>query len=365
MKIAILTQPLRYNYGGILQNYALQQVLRQQGHEVETIDVHRDRSAAYRYGFYVLKALLLGNIHTVSPPVSRKRFLRETIYLQRFIRENIALTPYVPNYGKLDCLPDVYDAYVVGSDQVWLKKFGTSMFFGFLPAESKAKRFAYAASFGAAKWRYDEALTRQCRELAAKFEAVSVREDWGVELCEEYLGVKAWHVLDPVLLLDARHYGALADAGSLQPSEEESLQPGRFIMTYILDNSKDKERIVREMSERLRLPVRSYAPPRHSVVPPLEHWLAGFRDAAYVVTDSFHGTVLSILFNRDFMTLVNARRGAGRFHSLLGMFHLEHRLFTEQAFHLEAALAPVDYVPVNRILEMERANSMDFIRRIA
>ena len=59
MKIAILTQPLRYNYGGILQNYALQQVLRQQGHEVETIDVHRDRSAAYRYGFYVLKALLL------------------------------------------------------------------------------------------------------------------------------------------------------------------------------------------------------------------------------------------------------------------------------------------------------------------
>ena len=136
-------------------------------------------------------------------------------------------------------------------------------------------------------------------------------------------------------------------------------------MTYILDNSKDKERIVREMSERLRLPVRSYAPPRHSVVPPLEHWLAGFRDAAYVVTDSFHGTVLSILFNRDFMTLVNARRGAGRFHSLLGMFHLEHRLFTEQAFHLEAALAPVDYVPVNRILEMERANSMDFIRRIA
>ena len=97
-----------------------------------------------------------------------------------------------------------FEAYVVGSDQVWLPSFSLGPF-KFVTRDN-VKRIAYAASFGHATWQYDDEQTKKASQLAKKFDAISVREDSGVTLCKDYLKVKALHVLDPTMLLNPKDY---------------------------------------------------------------------------------------------------------------------------------------------------------------
>lgn len=362
MKIAILTQTLRYNYGGILQNYALQKVLRDLGHDPTTIDRQNERSLLSRAAYYAwvpFRIYVQKKGRPITPPVSRRRFLRETAALRRFIKENIQVTDIIPNTKRLrnfDCSP--YGCMIVGSDQVWLSKFGTSTFFGFVPENSGIKRYAYAASFGSAEWRFSKALTEECRRLAQKFNGISVRENSAVRLCREHLGVDAVHVLDPVFLLSPEDYNSLV--------ESRPRRIDKFIMTYVLDSSGQKEETIRSVSEATGMRTVSYTTEPGKAVRPIEDWISGFRDAAFIITDSFHGTVLSILYNKPFITICNARRGADRFHSLLGLTGLEERLIEpyETGRAVELASREIDYDRVNTVLGQERAKSMDFLRKI-
>ena len=362
MKIAILTQPLRYNYGGILQNYALQKTLAGLGHEAETIYMQNDKTIAGRalyYAWAYVRTYVLGKGKPITPPKSRKRFFKETANLRRFIKEHIKTTEYIPNCKKLNRL-DIsgIDCFIVGSDQVWLKKFGTATFFGFLPPQCKARLYAYAASFGSDKWRFPEKLTSQASMLAKRFSAISVREKSGIGLCKNYLGVNATVVLDPTMLLVRANYDKLAES---IPVENK-----KFIMTDILDRNEEKDRITAMASEKTGMEAVSYLTEGKDPVMPLEKWLSGFRDAEFVITDSFHGTVLSIIYNKPFITLMNRRRGADRFHSLLSMLSLEDRIADSSEKEKIAALlsAPVDYSKANAIIEQEKAKSMDFLRNI-
>lgn len=361
MKIAILTQPLRYNYGGILQNYALQTILKRQGHEVYTIDMHIDKPTYRRMGFYIkwfFRKIFTNKQMPISKPVSRRKFLKETRCLQEFISKNISRTEYVANYKKLHkIVHHKFDCYITGSDQVWLKKFKTATFFGFLPENDPARRYAYAASFGDSSWRYSPELTEQCSRLAKKFTAISVRENSGVRLCKEHLGVDAVHVLDPAMLLTAEDYSALTSG--VKPAAK-----GKFIMTYILDMSEERKKIVDSIARQLGLPVVSFVSPDNSLVPPIEEWLTGFRDASFVITDSFHGTALSIVHNKPFFSRLNTKRGADRFHSLLSLFALEDRLLYDNNSPEQIHPEGIDYDRVNRLLDEERKKSMTFIENI-
>lgn len=361
MKIAILTQPLRYNYGGILQNYALQTVLRRAGHAPVTVDVHRDKSTLGRWLFHLKwfwRSRILGKTPPIAMPESRRRFLRRAVHLQRFIDSHIDRTEYIPDYRALKRLSGRdFDAWIAGSDQVWIRKFSTATFFGFLPASAPARRYAYAASLGDDRWPYSAPTTEACRRLAARFSAISVRERSAVALCREHLGIEATHVADPTLLLTSDDYNALI--------ADRKAASAPYIMTYLLDPSPRKTEIVRQIAQRTGLPVVDLAAASDEVVPPVERWLAGFRDAAYVVTDSFHGTAFSIIYRRQFLAIANPRRGIDRFRSLLASLALEERLIDgsgERPASLPAA--EIDYTRVEELLAAERARSMAFIDRI-
>ena len=106
-----------------------------------------------------------------------------------------------------------FDAYVVGSDQVWRPTYNLGdklfdMYLAFADGQ-QVKRLSYAASFGVDKWEYSDDQTRICSELAKQFDAISVREKSGVKLCADNLGVDAIHVLDPTMLLDPSDYNKL------------------------------------------------------------------------------------------------------------------------------------------------------------
>ena len=249
MKIGILTQPLQANYGGLLQNYALQQTLIRSGHEVETIDWGRPKSLRaelYRMKLQFLATWFQSQYPEVRYQPSKKELATIWRNTNHFI--NAYLNHTVPmhslnefrhqaNIGK-------YDAFVVGSDQCWrpcYNSFLSSMFLEFAN-DMDVKRISYAASFGTDKWEFSPQQTAVCASLAQKFDLVTVREDSGVTLCKDYLGVDAVHVLDPTMLLSKEDYIQIIE------KEQEPKSDGT-LFNYILDPDAKKSTFIDKVAQ--------------------------------------------------------------------------------------------------------------------
>lgn len=319
MKINIITQPLFCNYGGILQNYALQETLRRLGHDVLTVNVPvRDITSRPNWKSYVRAMInLIRKIqkkydHPFLNPHTFARKERELSYPQReFIARHIAKidrkTPFTPQL----CDELKADAWIVGSDQVWRPWCSPDImnyFFDFI-TDPGIKKISYAASFGTDQWEISPEDTPRVKELAQRFNAISVREASGVKLCKEYLGVDAIHLLDPTLMLTADDYLSLTTA--------DDHPEGNYIATYILDTDPKKSTAIRNESDSLNLPVVKTGQMHRDRFDSIESWLATIAHADRVITDSFHGTVFSIIFGRPVKVLSNNMRGNSRLESLI------------------------------------------------
>lgn len=343
MRIGILTQPLLNNYGGLLQNYALQQVLKGLGHEVETVDWMPASAGAIKTWLWRKKETLLS---IVLKDRERPRYLltdKEQKIISRnthqFIERYISVCPSIAkNEKEFRSIDEAhkYQAYVVGSDQVWrpnYNSFQTAMFLDFVDRKD-VKRIAYAASFGTSAWEFTQQMTEECALLARKFDLITVREKSGVDMCREYLGVEATHVLDPTMLLDKGDYIKLVE-------NEHEPQSSGTLFHYILDPSEEKRHLIEQLAFKQGLQSFSIMPKcqaenrtkwdvKHRiedcVFPSVTSWLRGFMDAEMVIVDSFHGAVFSIIFNKPFWIIGNSHRGNSRFESLLKMYGLEDRM---------------------------------------
>ena len=373
MKIGIITLPLHTNYGGILQAYALKTFLESVGHEAVVLDpidkmpAPGGLRAPFVYASRMLKRGLKGK---KGPEVFREhRFRRElpvvgkntSAFVEKYISPRM-----IKSYG--DISEGEFDAFVVGSDQVWRPRFFGKIedaFLGF--AEGWAvKRVAYAASFGTDQLEYEYMQLEACARLLGLFDGVSVREDSAVGMCAEWLECdKAVHVLDPVMLLNAGIYRKLAS------STDVSEKTGG-IMTYILDPSSEKSHVIDFMKKVSGMKVHDSSvypyvndrPVEERVVPSLEQWLASFINADFIITDSFHGCVLAIMLHKRFIATGNSRRGMARLNSLLSMFGLEMRLVhgIDPEDDGEFFLSDIDWEETDRILAERRALSLDFLR---
>lgn len=257
-----------------------------------------------------------------------------------------------------------YDAYVVGSDQCWrpcYNAFLSSMFLDFVQ-DKQVKRIAYAASFGTDKWEFTPQQTAVCALLAKKFDMVSVREDSGVKLCKEHLGVDAVHVLDPTMLLTKEEYIQLIE-------KEKEPKSNGTLFNYFLDPDAKKSVFIQKVAKAKGLKAFQVLPKCQTetrtkedvknrigdcVFPGVTTWLRAFMDADMTIVDSFHGMVFSIIFNKPFWAIGNVSRGMSRFTSLLNMFHLEDRLLDADNLDDVDFSKPIDWTMVNGILEEKR-----------
>lgn len=334
MKIGIITMPLGMNYGGILQAYALQKVLEKYNQDPKHIFIkYRFSQLSLSEKTYAYSKRILKNILGMRTPILLERTMSRLLPIvtqntTHFINNNISSVEYNSYY---DIKEDDFDAYIVGSDQIWRPKYLANKidnsFLDFTDSWN-VKRIAYAASFGTDAWEYTEEQERKCRELVKKFDAVSVREDSGIQLCKDHLNINSEVVLDPTLLLDKENYSSLIEQ-IVSPKSKGNLY------YYILDESEEKMDLVRDIANEYRMmPFKVNAkhiddfrvPDNEKVLPPVEQWIRGFHDADFVVTDSFHGCVFSIIFQKQFVVLGNKKRGQSRFTSLLKLFGLEDRL---------------------------------------
>lgn len=369
MKIAIMTQPLGTNYGGIMQAFALQKLLYDMGHDVTTIDRRNGSKELIVTLLKPFKPLVYRVIGKKANTVmSRKQSRYAYSNMANFVSSRMKLSETINSTKKLKShyRKSNYDIVIIGSDQVWRPKYSPNInnFFADF-VNYNCKVIAYAASFGVDKWEYNKRQTQQCKILAANFDAISVREQSAVTLCSEYLDVHSELVLDPALLITAEEYRKFF-------FNHQSEARGR-ILQYILDDSSEKRTIIEEISKKLNKEVYIAQMGRDTSFrqsdnknlhkfQSVEDWVMSFSEASFVITDSFHGCLFSILFNKPFIAIGNKKRGLSRFQSLLTIFGLENRLVLDDSIDIEYLIGQnIDWEAVNSKLKTYRLSSMKFL----
>lgn len=360
MKTALLNLPFDNNYGGNLQRYALIKVLQNMGHEVDHINLQRRyRLAWYKRPYSIpkrfIKRYLLGQ-KEVEVRMEKKRKMedekRQTL-CAAFYDRYIPHTPACTSIQQIRQMTEgKYDAYVVGSDQVWRKgstgQIGLANYLLRFTKDWNVKRIAYAVSFGIAGNILSKNEIAALKEDYSRLDAVSVREDSALRLLDSYGwdSPKAELCLDPTLLLPSDDYAQLASEGGAK-----DLTSGK-IFCYILDETEKTRFVTGFYQSHMKKEIVKVGLSNTAEVS-IAQWLNNIRCSDFVITDSFHGCVFSIIFNRPFVFLGNKGRGNARLESLFKMLWIT----ADDTEH-------IDYERLNSRLQELQGKSMDFLKLI-
>lgn len=361
MKVGILTYHNAINYGGVLQAYALQQVLNSiDGIEVEDID-YRSPAVEQQYHWLkfknkkTIKNYILSNATTMFRIKKRKNF-------ESFLDKNMKLSQSVTDFT--NDVVSRYDAIIVGSDQVWnpLCTDGDAIYLLNYPKGS-AKKIAYAVSMGNAD-KLDLFASRfdlDYKKMLSEFYMISTREaDAGIYL-SKMLGKECRTVVDPVFLYGADEWKKFSIAAS---------EP--YILTYNLGNFSTLFSFVRMMAKKTGLKIVSinkdvkgdavmHGSQNCSNIGP-EEFVSMICNAKYIVTDSFHATAFSIMFNKNFYTIGNnnAENTNSRLLNVLKSYGLEQRYITDGEMP-EDFERDIHYSDINEKIEEEREASFKWL----
>lgn len=366
-KVGIVTLPLWGNYGGILQAYGLREVCERLLFHAKIIQITpNDALTAEYFQLSVFRKfkcqlgrLLINCCPLPFAPSYVLRNLGESAiaFCDRFVPS----TCIVENNFQAS-------AFIVGSDQVWRRRYvGVNLsryFLSDFSASQRQKSVSYAASFGSDIWDASPEETEKCKALLKQFKAVSVREFSGVRICKEVFGVDAVQMPDPTLLVGLEDYELVIN------SEKTRVPKAPYFASYVLDDSDETSRLVDRVEKdtglyHQRLLPKSSARKRcDRFYCTVAQWLRYLRDCESVVTDSFHGCVFSIIYNKPFVCLGNEGRGMARFDSLFKTFGLEDRLVLsrDRKEVLRVLDTPIDWDRVNAIHESERQRGLDFLK---
>ena len=361
MKVKTITCHDVYNVGASLQAYALAAYLRECGHEVEIIDYKPD----YLDGHYRLFGVnnprydkpVLREIYTLLklPGRVRARFGRRKREFDAFTGRYLPLTEtrYTSN-EQLKSDPPQADVYLAGSDQIWNPLFPNgkdpAFYLDFAPDD--CVRASYAASF--AVDAIPEKLKKQIGSRIDRLDFVSVRERSGVEICRELGRADAQQVLDPVFLLDRAHWEALAKPVEL---------PESYVLLYDFDRNEKIGEFARGLARENGWKVYSVLPHEKAdrcfqEAGPRE-FLSLMLHAQAVVSNSFHATAFSLIFERPFWVFDREEHINARMRDLLGALGLEHHGMTEVK-----NMSWINFDMVRQRLEEQIAGSKAYLDKV-
>ena len=250
-----------------------------------------------------------------------------------------------------------YDILMVNSNQSWRKLDKHFYDYGFLRfAKNWNKtKFAYAASIGYDFWDFSPQEDEIIKDLLKNFTGISVREKGSINLIQKHLGITPEFVLDPTLLLDKKDYLELIKNYSNNNNNDEFI----FVYTFFGANkSFPIRRFLKRVKNTLNYTIYEY-PYNNSI---LENFIYNISNCKAVVTLSFHGTVLSLIFNQPFVSFNLANNGKERLKSLGKLFGVENRIFTEYDrpdINLLTTPLNIDYSLINNL----RNKSLNFIKK--
>lgn len=333
IKILILTFHSAFNYGAMLQCYALYTYLKKQFSNIEVIDF---RPEEFSVKFNILRPTTWIKKYISNTFLSKIQFTKR--YDAKQIREN----------------PPIADVYIIGSDQVWnpeITKNNQDIYFGDF-IEIGRKKIAYAASFGQTRFSTKEIY--DMKNLIHDYSAISVREESGVELCKE-IGYHAQCVLDPVFLLNATDY------------INKKLKIKNDLGLFMLNNNTDDcfifaKKVADDLGLKPKIINKGRVVRGFKIIPfpTVNRFLTEMASSKFIVTNSFHGLAFSIIFRKSFIFISTDHKKNTRAISLLNKLGLEHRMYNDylQAQKDKIWKNPIDYSSIdNKITQLKQESA--------
>lgn len=219
-----------------------------------------------------------------------------------------------------------YDLLIVNSDQVWAYNFPYILEIGFLSFSKywNITKFIYAASTGYSDWISDKKIIDSAKILIKQFSGISVREYNSIEIIKKYLGIEPIFVLDPTFLLEPNDYLEIIKDYKIDFDSSKN-----YLCSYILDESQIIQDYIKNISSNYNYEIKQID---INVKEFVEKFISSINICKLMITDSYHGTVFSIIFKKPFITFINNKRGNIRFFSLNQTLNLGNRFIDKNEF---------------------------------
>ena len=385
MKIGIVTYVKCDNYGAELQAYAMQYVLNTMGYDAEVLNLEKqNKDIAFslstiipaiinRFKTYGIKApwkIFQLFLDVLQRKVAMKKFSskieKKHLLFIRFFDNKIKHSSkyYTLKSVYTETMP--YDTFVAGSDQIWNYMHTDYLDVYFLEFANRfhAKKISYAASISVPD--IPQRLRDEYRKFFENMDSIAVRELNGKDIVERYSNKKAVVVLDPTLLIRKEEWRKNV-ANEIKTGE-------KYVLVYTLSGSKYIRNLAKNIANKIGndckvVNIKSdFRPEKNDGIEHLyevgpEEWVGLIMNAAYMVTDSFHGTAFSINFNIPFTTLLNPSSNMNsRVLSILKIVKLESRIIYDDGSNKMPQSLDVDYSKVNQIIDTWRNKSVKYIQ---
>lgn len=342
-KIGIITIIDNENCGNRLQNYALQELITSFDFKVYTIKNDKLLNSSDNYIINYLRYIKKNII----------AFLNKKKYLQFYdFNKNILFTK--KNYScKSRDLNKKFDYFIAGSDQIWKPTRRRLSYMDLLEFADPNKRISYAASFGIEK--IDSYAQKKLKKSLPKFKAISVREEAGKRIIEEATGLKNIEVvLDPTFLLPKENWEKLEK----NPFENKK---EKYVLAYFL--GEENMGYIKKYCQERNFELINFYDEKKNYGP--AQFLYLINHAKLVLTDSFHGSVFSIIFNKSFLVFDRVEKSINnnmnsRLETLLKIFELDNQKFNNEILDEQYK---IDYTKINKILLEAQEKSKNFLRK--
>ena len=236
-----------------------------------------------------------------------------------FMNKSLKLYLIKNNYSEIKRKD--FDILMVNSDQTWRRrdpKFFYDYAFLKFAKNWAIPKFIYGASLGAHSWIFTKKDEKIAKECLKTFNGISIRENGTIKLIEKHLGIKPLLVLDPTLLIDKKYYlNIIQNYKSIQ-------KDGKYICIYLIFSNKNIKKFIKNSSKKLGYKIKKVSMFSQNHI---EEFIYGISNSKAVITNSYHGTIFSIIFKKPFVTFIKKTLSVERFYSLRDIFHLENRIY--------------------------------------
>lgn len=360
MKTATVTWIKHYNYGTYLQAYALQKAICKLGYENDIISDFNIQQMEPSKNSFIKKNInrILHLSRTIDNYKYKKIDLKRLQHYVEFKEKYMSVTDPVIE-EQLNLLNEKYDTFICGSDQIWAPNKEVFHEFYYLAfADNDKKKISYAPSLGLNNFQVD---TNKIKKLVERFNKVSVREESGKQLLEQITDKQIDVVLDPTLLLKQEEWDEVAKTDAKKD----------YIFCYFLGENDWYYDLVRKLAKErncdiLTIPTKPVQVKRKGIIlledGPSE-FIGHIKNASMVITDSFHGTIFSILYQKEFLVLKRFQDTEkncqnSRIYNLLNKLKIENRFVNEGDV---INLTSLNYEKINDLLDKERIKSIQFL----
>ena len=381
-KVAVVSCYFKHNYGSVLQAYATQKVLDNMHVLNETINV--DENIDFKNGkkkYYISQITNFEFIKSkfgmiklkidkkINKDLGKNIAIRDNKYKE--FTKNFRLTKPFKTYNELSEQCKNYSSVIVGSDQLWLPVNVVADYYTLNWVPDNVNKISYATSFGVSevsgKYKNDY------RKFLDRIDNLSVREETGVKLVEKLSDNKATLVCDPTMLLTKEEW--------MDVQKEEPIIEGKYILCYFLGKNIEHRKFAERLKEKTGYKIVSlnhadeyvkysdvFADETPYDIGPAE-WINLIRNAEFVCTDSFHGTVFSLINNRKFFTFERYSSKDGkvstnsRIYSLLGLMGLKDRVLSGKEDVMDVLNLKIDFEDIDERLKKIRLQSKEFLEK--